>query len=142
MNPRDYLELANEIVKVAGAARCRSAISRSYYAAFNVGVEALRKLGFAPGKGAAGHGEVAHCFMNSAEPNSIMAGQRLAELHTNRIRVDYHLERTDVEHPMHAARLIEDARFIIDTFDQSVAGPQRAQIQSAIAAWRKSNGYP
>ena len=46
-----------EALREALAADCRAAISRAYYAAFNVGAELLRGCGFPVGRGAGAHGD-------------------------------------------------------------------------------------
>lgn len=38
--------------------------------------------------------------------------------------------------------MLETALEVIEAFERIPGSPQRAAIQSAIAAWRKSNGYP
>jgi hypothetical protein len=66
----------------------------------------------------------------------------LADLHTSRLRADYQLQRRDVEQIIPARRMLETALEVIEAFERIPGSPQRAAIQSAIAAWRKSNGYP
>ena len=48
MDPRDFHALALRLTAGSGAAGYRSAIGRSYCAAFNVGATTLRGLGFPP----------------------------------------------------------------------------------------------
>jgi uncharacterized protein (UPF0332 family) len=142
MNPREFHVLADNLASGATPAEYRSAISRAYYAAFHVGVETLVALGFRVSRGGAGHGEVARCFDNSVIPETINAARELSNLHRLRIRADYHLDRVDVETASVAMSAVLQSQSIIATFDRILASPQRPQIQSAIAAWRKSNGYP
>ena len=61
MDPREFSKIASALLAMKVPAANRSAISRAYYAAFNVGVEKLRDLGFNVRRGAAAHGEVVHC---------------------------------------------------------------------------------
>lgn len=142
MNPRDFNTLAGELASAKGAAKVRSAISRAYYAAFHVGAQTLRKLGFSIGKGAGGHGEVARCFQNSSDPDTVRAAEILRDLHSVRIRADYQLDRFDIEQTPMAAQAVARARAAIDSFDRILTSPNRSQIQTAIATWRASNGYP
>lgn len=66
MDPRDFHALAVRLATgtAPAAADCRTAISRAYYAVFNVAAEHLRGMGFPIGKGAAAHGEVQKCLAN------------------------------------------------------------------------------
>jgi len=142
MNPRDFYALADELAKANSPAKRRSAISRAYYSAFHVGVDALRSLGFTVSKGAAGHGEVVRCLVNSGDSPTSTAALRLSDLHSVRNRADYQLERVDVEQSSNTRAAVDQARVIIETFDRVAIAPNRSQIQAAIASWRKSNGYP
>lgn len=46
MNPREFQQLASKLANGNSPAEFRTAISRGYYAAYNVGVEALEQMGF------------------------------------------------------------------------------------------------
>jgi uncharacterized protein (UPF0332 family) len=142
MNAREFRALALELLGAGTAAKNRSAISRAYYSAFHVGVETLLALGFRVGRGGAAHGEVARCFMNSDDSDTRNAGILLSSLHTLRIRADYQLDRFDIEQSTAAKTTVREAQSVIESFDRILISPQRPQIQSAIAVWRKSNGYP
>jgi len=144
MNPRAYHELAERLVSspAPAPADCRAAISRAYYAAFNVGAELLRAAGFPVGRGAGAHGEVRHCLANCGDADVALAVSRLGDLHTDRNRADYHMERADVERQVKARAAVHIAAEIIRTFDAAFGGSSRGQLQLAIQAWRRANGYP
>src|SRR5438552_6773642 len=97
MNPREFQKLAVRLSATAGSAERRTAISRSYYAAFNVAASHLRAMKFPIAKGAAAHGEVRHCLANSGNIDVIQTANSLREMHAHRIRADYELERQDIE---------------------------------------------
>lgn len=147
MNPRDYLRLAERLVAggtsagVATPAECRAAISRAYYAAFNVGAETLRGLGLLLARGAAAHGELRQCLANSGDAQVAAAASTLGSLHTERNRADYQLDRTDVERPSKAQLVVRQAGDVIRALDQIFSGPARLQIKATIEAWRRANGY-
>lgn len=143
MNPRAYQELAERLVAGAApsSADCRAAISRAYYAAFNVGAELLRGAGFPVGRGAGAHGEVRHCLANSGDPNVALAASHLGDLHTLRNRADYHMDRRDLERPVEARAGVQLAAAIIRTLDAAFSGPDRARLVTTIQAWRRANGY-
>jgi hypothetical protein len=70
------------------------------------------------------------------------AASQLGDLHTDRNRADYQLDRTDVERPADARAVIGKAVAVIQALDAAFAGPNRAQLVTAIQAWRRGNGYP
>src|SRR5687768_2959177 len=132
MDPRDFITLAARLAAGSSASECRTAISRSYYAVFNVGAAHLRDLGFLVGKGAAAHGEVQKCLSNSRVPDVVLAGSQMNNLHSSRNRADYQLERPEVEKPDNAQAIVVLARDLIQALDVSFRGPQRAQLQTTI----------
>ena len=142
MDPRDFITLAARLAAGSSASECRTAISRSYYALFNVGAAHLRDLGFSVGKGAAAHGEVQKCLSNSGVPEVVLVGSQLNILHSSRNRADYQLERTDVEKPGNAQAIVALARDLIHALDPSFRGTHRTQLQATIRQWRRDNGYP
>src|SRR5436190_21970700 len=97
MDPRDFNALAAQLASGTKAAECRSAISRAYYSAFNVGAELLRGIGCPPRKGGQAHGEVQKFLGGSGDPVIEAAASELATLHSLRNRADYHMDKTDVE---------------------------------------------
>ena len=141
MDPRDFHALA---ARLAGGtpAELRSAVSRSYYAVFNVAAETLRALNFAIGKGAAAHGEVQKCLSNAGDPTVAAVASDLDALHSRRNRADYQLDRADVENRKNVQGAVSQAGVMIRVLAAAFGGPQRAQLQAAIQKWRRDNGYP
>jgi hypothetical protein len=144
MNPREYQALAERWVSglSPSGAECRAAISRAYYAAFNVGAEFLRAMGFRIARGGAAHGEVRLCLSNGGDPDVAGAASVLGDLHSDRNRADYHLDRTDVDNSTHAGNAVRKASEAIRALDGAAIGSRRVQIQAAILAWRRANSYP
>ena len=64
MNPRDFLDTAKDLLAKDGPANCRSVFNRSYYAAYNVGVNLLEDSGITITKNAKGHGQVRNYLGN------------------------------------------------------------------------------
>ena len=126
----------------ATPAERRTAVSRAYYAAFNVSAALLRGVGFGVSRGAAAHGEVQRCLANAGHPDLAAVASQLGDLHTERNRADYHLDRTDIERPSKATAVTRLAAEMIRTMDALFTGPQRAQLRITIEVWRKANGYP
>lgn len=141
MDPRDFQSLA---VQLAGGtvAQRRTAVGRSYYAAFNVAAAHLRSLGFRVRRGAAAHGEVQHCLSNSGDPDVVGVASEMSELHTARNRADYQMEDLAIELGPAVTQAVALAEKQIRTLDSAFAGPRRPQLQAAIAKWRRENEYP
>ena len=142
MDPRAFHTLAQKLAPGPTAADCRTAVSRAYYAAFNVAAQILHDLGFRVRKGAAAHGEIYHCLSNSREPLIDDAAAELNDLHGLRNRADYQLEAQDVERPAVVTKIVATAGAVIRALDSAFSGPRRPQLQAAIATWRRENGYP
>lgn len=142
MNPREFHVLASTLAAGGTPAESRAAISRAYYAAFNVGAELLRGMGFSLGKGAAAHGEIQRCLANSGNLEVAAVASELNALHSQRIRADYQLDRTDVENKRNAVEIARQAGMMIQSLDDAFRGSRRPELEAAIRAWRKANGYP
>ena len=142
MDPRDFHALAVRLCASGSAADLRTAVSRSYYAVFNVGASHLRSMGFPIGKGAAAHGEVQKCLNNSGDLTVITVATELNGLHGGRNRADYQLDRPEPENRSNVLGIVTLAADAIRVLDASFQGASRANLRSAILSWRRSNGYP
>src|SRR5687767_13640233 len=118
MDPRDFNSLAAQLAGGATAAHCRSAISRAYYAAFNVAAQLLRGIGCPPGKGGAAHGDVQKFLGSCGDPAIAATATDLGSLHSRRIRADYQMDKTDVESPANALAVVRHADSMILLLDQ------------------------
>src|SRR5438046_1576262 len=117
MDPREFQRLASQLVGGTSPAECRTAISRAYYATYNVAVEILKDMGFPISKGPTGHRDVQNQLSNSGDAEVMKVGSQLTDLHSRRIQADYRLDRTDVENIKTAHTLVEQARKMIQTLD-------------------------
>ena len=140
MDPREFHTLASELVTRSRASEIRTAISRAYYAAHNVGAEILSELGFRISKGSACHADVWNRLRNSSDLDVSKVGIQLAELHSQRILADYRLNRREVESRVTAQALVETARRMIKTLDECRREPKRLQIIKAIRDWESKTG--
>jgi hypothetical protein len=118
MDPRSFLHLALILKGGPGAPESyRSAISRAYYAAFNVGVETLKAIGIQLSGGPAGHGELRHCLGAGGDPDLDDASGLLGTLHARRRRADYSMDDVDSETRKEADIAYLESRQIIDALD-------------------------
>lgn len=142
MDPREFLQLATALVGRTGAAELRTAISRAYYATYNVSVELLKTMAIPISAGPAGHGQVATYLHNSGDPEMQKVGSQFADLHSKRIRADYRMNRRDVENPKTAQALIAQANMMMQTVDTCRSEPKFSQIRSAIESYQRQITRP
>lgn len=140
MDPREFHILASELVNRKRAADIRTAISRAYYAVFNVGVGILVELGFKVSEGTGGHGEVRHRLSNSGDSELAKVGSQLGDLQSRRIHADYRLAQKDIESQKVAEALVQLAGKMIRTLDECRSEPRRLQIIKSIRDWESKTG--
>jgi uncharacterized protein (UPF0332 family) len=99
MNPRDNLDLADELCDGIREVDWRAATSRAYYAAFHVARVFLRQLGFEVPRGDQAHAYLWLRLSNSGHPDTSTAGADLNELRKTRNWADYDLDQS-FEHPV------------------------------------------
>ena len=87
------------ILPVVGGeeARCRSAISRAYYASFHWAKDVLGQFGVAISAGPAGHAEATRYLSQCGLPNAESVGRKLVEFRTMRNNADYELQKNGFE---------------------------------------------
>ena len=142
MGPREFHRRASQLVGGTSPAEFRTAISRAYYATYNVAVEILQDMGFRINKGPAGHGDVQNRLSNCGDAEVMGVGSQLTDLHSRRIQADYRLDRTDVENIKTARALVEQARRMIQTLDGCRSDPRRGQVITAIQDWEQKVSGP
>jgi hypothetical protein len=127
MEPRDFLKLAEHLVVAqnAGSAHYRTAIGRAYYASFNLASQVLANLGFPLAKNANGHQQAVRLLQQSADDVLEVVGGLLGDLHADRIKADYDLQRNDVEKMKAAQVAVEIAASIYADVDAFLADQHR-----------------
>jgi uncharacterized protein (UPF0332 family) len=141
MDPRRFLDLSRRLL--SGAAPSpedfRSAISRAYYAAFHVAVDALRVMSLPPGKASAVHGETARLLGGCKDKKIQSSACSLSDLHGRRVQADYHLEKTEPEIRQQAETAERMAREIITEIDSLMGDSGRVQAaKKEISEYAKS----
>ena len=140
MDPREFYTLASELAARSRASEMRTAISRAYYAAHNVGVQILSEMGFRISNGSACHADVWNRLRNSSDLDVNKVGIQLAELHSKRILADYRMNRSEGENRVTAQALVETTGRMIKTLDECRSEPRRLQIIKAIQEWEIKTG--
>jgi uncharacterized protein (UPF0332 family) len=131
MDPARFLDLA--LILKGGHATpesYRTAISRSYYAAFHVGVKALKVVGIRPSDGPGGHGEVVRCLGACGDTDMLKAANRLRTLHGRRLQADYDLNDPGVECRTEADIACIESSQIIDQIDKLISDINKAAARS------------
>ena len=140
MDPRAFNQVAIDLVvrrPPTGPAAYRSAISRAYYAAFNVAADVLTGIGHSPGSGDGSHKKVAIYLQQSGDEDLDDAGKSIDQMRTLRNYDDYDMKRLDVEELSNARTTAEMARETIELLDEFTADAARREAAAdAIARYK------
>ena len=134
MSGREFLPVAKALLGAGTEAAWRSAVSRAYYAVFQVAPELMEDLKFSVPRGDRAHGYLWLRLSNCGDPSVQGAGRELNDLRRERNRADY-----DVNIPLStstAAALIRDAEQIIQALDALVE-PTRTQVADAMKVYER-----
>ena len=137
MNPRDFQKIAEQLVANNRPADLRTAVSRAYYATFNVCSDILRDMGFKIPRNATAHGEVRKRLSGSGDGEVSRIGSQLGDLHNRRLEADYRMNKPDTENKFTVQVIVRQARMMIDVIDRCNTEPKRSKILSAIHEWEK-----
>jgi hypothetical protein len=141
MDPRDFQQIAERLVGGTCAAEFRTAISRAYYATYNVSVEILEGMNFRIPGGSNGHGNVQRRLSNCGEKEIIKVGSQIGDLHSKRIQADYYLDNSKTENKKTAEAIVRNARKLIQILDNKCWSSNRQKIIDAIKEYdRKTSG--
>jgi hypothetical protein len=133
MLPELFLALADELVADGDPAKCRSAISRAYYAVYNVAERCLQRMKFQRPKSNY-HVVLQQRLLGSGDAEFIQIGSDLGDFHQERIQADYHMNDRVAENPHNAAAAVKKARRMIDALENCpVQGSRWKSIQASIA---------
>jgi uncharacterized protein (UPF0332 family) len=115
MNPRDFLDQAQELIEGEREVDWRSAASRAYYAAFLVACEVLQSAGFVLPGDQKSHAYVWLRLSNCGRAEVSAAGADLSDLRQYRGRADYDMKRPIDHHD--AARRVDLASQVVRVLD-------------------------
>jgi uncharacterized protein (UPF0332 family) len=137
MNPRDYLQIARDILRVDKPANCRTVFNRAYYAAYNVGFVYLKSAGMPISEGPGGHGDVNNYFQNCGVEDLKVAYQKLSNLYSDRIHADYRLNKKNVERIDNAKMALKKAECIIKITDLYSSGAKRKKAIKGLNIYKQ-----
>lgn len=145
MDPRDYLFIAEELAGRNESNCLRSAVSRAYYAAFNVGRIWQEEQGFPFDKDGSAHGRVLGRFGNVSTELSIDVleiEKYIRKLKKGRQLADYNMDlsendRPNIENQSQVLSLIAEAKEAIRMIDElsSLPTEELTIIRQQIAEW-------
>jgi uncharacterized protein (UPF0332 family) len=121
MNPREFLEVADDLAMGIREGDWRSASSRAYFAAFHVARRLLRQCGFAVPQADGAHGYLWLRLSNAGHPDIKKAGNDLRHLRTYRNRADYEIDSLVMHHDAIDAVALADN--FIDVLEAALSTP-------------------
>jgi uncharacterized protein (UPF0332 family) len=146
MDAREFLVLAGQLTahKDARPVHFRAAIGRAYYAAFNAAVQALTEIGFPPAGSSNTHKQIVLMLQKCGDEELGVTGGILGDLHSNRLKADYELRRTNVEKLTAAQAAVETAAEIFADVDTFMKNDDRRSGVAAVLAsqYRSITGKP
>ncbi len=139
MDPRQFLEVARELAVDDSAAHNRTALSRGYYAVYNVACDMFSALGFDIERGYAGHEAIQSRLRQSGVDPLIHVGAQLYRLQAVRVRADYWMHDPFPERRATVARWLARAEQMIGALDTVMAQPAvRERVRRAVQTWEQS----
>ncbi len=137
MDPRNFLQVAKDLLKKDTPANCRSVFNRSYYSAYNVCVDLLKGVGIKVSESSAGHGQVNNYLGNCGIRVIEEAQSKLANLMSERIKADYKMNITTVEKNTNAQKATITAENIINTLDSYIESSGVEIFKEGVEAYIK-----
>lgn len=139
MEPREFHILASRLVTEPKPAEIRTAISRAYYAIFNMAAQFLVNLGVIIPRTNV-HVAVQQRLQNCGDLEITKVGSQLTELHTKRIQADYRLSEKSIENQKTALAVIMQVDRMMGLVENCLAEPRRQLIIAAIQKWEIITG--
>lgn len=128
-----FLEVARRLAEGSEPEDYRSAISRAYYAVFNVAEAFLRQMEFTDPKRDP-HQMMQTRLMASGDEAFIKLGSRLGDFHSQRIKADYRMGEPWPENQENARAAVLNARAMIDIFNLcAIYGERWKDIKNAMS---------
>ena len=131
MDPRRFHNLAERLARSNEAAELRTAVSRAYYAVYNVAAAYLNQI-VPLSRGPGGHGQVQRLLTNSEDVVIAQLGFDLGNLHSRRIDADYDMLDSKPETQKTVQSVVEKAGALIAALDQAFGGKSSEMIGKAV----------
>jgi uncharacterized protein (UPF0332 family) len=115
---REFLKVAEHLLKGKGEAAWRSAVSRAYYGAFNHVVGFYKSKGVIFDRGEYVHKRIRDCMANCAVEEIVDVSALLGSIHTERIRADYNMLHKGFLKKQNSEATVINAKSCIAAFDK------------------------
>ncbi|HET6455849.1 MAG TPA: hypothetical protein VFI02_15705 [Armatimonadota bacterium] len=138
MDPRSFNVLARELANRTDPAANRTAISRAYYAAYNVAASLLEDMSCHVPQDGTSHKLVRERLSYSQDKDMRIAGHKLADLYNSRLEADYQLSKP--QNQKDAISRVDIAEGLINTLDKMAKDKPRRQ--RALDSIRKRESRP
>jgi hypothetical protein len=146
MDPVEFYQFGLDIVvshPAPGAAACRSATSRAYFAALNRADQVLARLGASCGKGPQKHGLAVRFLYATDDRDLQTASTTLADLKAMRNKADYDMNDTSAETVSQAKKALRFAKEVMDDLQAVENDPARSgAAANQIKLYRRKTNTP
>jgi uncharacterized protein (UPF0332 family) len=136
MDPREFVDVASDLLSGGRQGEWRTATHCGYYAAFHVARALLQGAGFAVPPDQQAHAYLWLRLSNCGDQDGVKVGERLRELRQERTRADY-----DITRPFEHRRAVGQVRLALDTIqllDDLSANPAAlARVIDGIRAYER-----
>jgi len=137
MEGKDFLNTAQKLAPMRNEAAIRSAVSRTYYAAFITGRQLLRELGFYFPPDASVHEQVYRLLHNCGLKDIIELADWLKDLRLRRVRADYDMENREFQSHLKCEFDIVRAKLAIAQLESCYQQPLRNQLKDGIQEYER-----
>ncbi len=140
MEGKEFLTAAQKLAQMRFEAAIRSAFSRAYYAAFNVGVKLLIDLGFILPKDASAHDHLYQRLNNAGISEIKDIAGRLKDLRQKRVHADYDMQSRSFQSHTECELDIARVKLIIAQLESCYQQPLRNQLKDGIQEYERKIG--
>lgn len=137
MEGKEFLTVALKLAQMRIEAAMRSAYSRAYYAAFNVGAKLLTDLGFSLPKDASAHDQLYFRLNNCGISDIREVAALLKDLRIKRIHADYDMKSRGFQSHTECELDIARAKLIIAQLESCYQQPLRNQLKDGIQDYER-----
>ncbi|MBI2759865.1 MAG: HEPN domain-containing protein [Chloroflexi bacterium] len=138
MDPHDFLSLARELADADTPAHYRTALTRAYYAVYNVACDVFLMLGLPVERGHAGHEIVRERLRTSGVDRLVHVGAQLRRLHNIRVKADYWMLGPQPEQRATVERWLAHAEQLVADLDAVAVQPGvQDRIRRAAQTWEQ-----
>ena len=135
MEGKAFLRIAKKLVLMRDEPALRSAVSRSYYAAYNCSNQLFGELGFHFGKDSSAHDKVYAYLNNSAIKEMVVVADDLRYLRKRRNSADYDMKSKEYQNHIDCQLDVARAQAVILQIEKYAKEPLRTQLKNGLRAY-------